>query len=102
MTLDLCICPTCGQKVADEPTKLARECLSRVQVEVFDLVRKRPGLTREDIARIIYANRRDGGPEAADRAVGSIVTSLNPKLKTFGMVVRGNKHSGYHLKRVEL
>ena len=87
------ICPTCRQVIA--PTGLR---LPRIKQIIFETVRKRPGLSAEQLRCAVWADDPSGGPE--DRKVLHVhVNQLNRLLAPHGIRVR-NQGGGYRVRSV--
>src|SRR5262245_44166595 len=84
------VCPRCGA-----PTIPAGLALPPIKARILDAVRRRPGISAEELRCVIWAGDSDGGPE--DRKVLHVhVHQLNKLIAPLGVAVRGGSN-GYRL-----
>jgi len=84
------LCPCCGQPIV--PAGLA---LPPTKQRILDTVRRRPGVTAEELREIVWADDPAGGPE--DRKVLYVhVHQLNRLIAPLGVAVRGGT-GGYRV-----
>lgn len=83
-------CPTCGA-----PTISAELVLPPIKKRVLDAVRRRPGITAEQLRGIVWAHDPAGGPENF-KTIHVHIWQLNQRLAPLGVAVRGGSN-GYHL-----
>jgi hypothetical protein len=76
-------CPRCGQPVI--PAEIPS--LPKIKKAIFDAVRRRPGITAEELRCIAWAHDPSGGP--ADRKVLHVhVSQLNKLIAPLGLMIR--------------
>jgi hypothetical protein len=85
-------CPHCGQVIV--PTGLRLPPLKRC---IFNLVRRRPGITAEELRSLVWASDPNCGPEN-HKAVHVHVFQLNQLLAPAGITIRGSKSFGYRIE----
>lgn len=89
-------CPCCGQPAVPETLPLPP-----VKRRILEAVRRRPGISAEDLRTAVWADDPGGGPE--DRKVLHVhVHQLNKLLAPFGVAVRAPKGAGagYRIRSV--
>src|SRR5262249_24999707 len=87
------ICSHCGQPIA--PTGLR---LPRIKRIILEAVKRRPGISAEDLRSIVWADDPNGGPE--DRKVLHVhVNTLNHLLAPDGMLLR-SQGGGYQIRSI--
>jgi hypothetical protein len=89
------ICEACGQ-----PVLIRSELppLTPIQQAIFDIVRKRPGLSAERLRSLVWDDP-SGGPESRN-AIFVHVSGLNKRLAPLGVTVR-SQGGGYQIVRAE-
>jgi hypothetical protein len=71
--------------------------LPSTKQKILDVVRKRPGISAEELRCAVWADDPDGGPE--DRKVLHVlVAELNTLLRPLGIMVR-SQGGGYQILR---
>lgn len=81
-------CPACGQTL---PAKLKLPIkLVDSQMLIVERVHRagKQGILSTDLADYVYADDRDGGPEAARKVLATRICIINKKLKEMGFVIR--------------
>jgi hypothetical protein len=78
------ICESCGQPVLVQPELPP---LPPTKQRILDAVRRRPGISAEELRCVVWADDPNGGPE--DRKCLHVhVAQLNALLRTLGIMVR--------------
>jgi hypothetical protein len=91
MNQQLKICPQCGQPIPPEGLRLPR-----IKERILEAVKRRPGISAEELRTIVWADDPNGGPE--DRKVLHVhVSQLNQLLAPFGIMVR-SQGGGYQIR----
>jgi hypothetical protein len=78
-----------------------KAALKPIEARLFEIICRSPGLTQLELADRLYADDPNGGPDNASAAIGSLVNATNVKLIPFRLRLRGNKHYGHRLERIE-
>jgi hypothetical protein len=88
------ICEACGQ-----PVLIRSELppLTPIQQAIFDIVRKRPGVSAERLRSLVWG--ASGGPESRS-AIFVHVSGLNKRLAPLGVMIR-SQGGGYQIVRAE-
>jgi DNA-binding SARP family transcriptional activator len=81
-------CPSCGRPLPRLPP---------IKRRIFDLVSRRPGISVDQLAGLVWADDPAGGPENARKNIHVQVNQLNHRLAPFGIAVRGSIAGGYRL-----
>jgi hypothetical protein len=89
--MTLC-CPQCRQPVA--PTGLR---LPRIKQRILESVRRRPGITVQELLDQVWADALDGGPLTGAKCLHVHVAQLNRRLAPHGLTVRA-LDGGYQLR----
>ncbi len=91
-------CPTCGHPVPDD--YVPGLILSPEQKKIFKIVCRRSpeGISQDDLANILYADRRDGGPNNAQVTIRTTIYNINRKLIPYRLRILGR--GGYRLTGV--
>lgn len=85
-------CKTCGAVLKETRYGVA---MSPLKARIFDLVEKRPGITRREIAAIVYGNDRD----SSNVAIGSHVKQIRELFMDHESIsVIGRAHHGISVK----
>jgi hypothetical protein len=85
-------CPCCGQPVI--PAGLM---LPRVKTRIFDLIRRRPGISAETLAALVWAEDPNGGRDR--KTIYVHISQLNHRwLAKHGVQIRGSCSAGYHVQ----
>jgi hypothetical protein len=84
-------CPTCGQ-----PKLTGDLLLPPVKKRLLEIVRRRPGITAEELRSLIWTGP-DGGPENS-KCLHVHVHQLNRLLAPLGLVIRGSVSGGYQMR----
>jgi hypothetical protein len=87
-------CPCCGQPII--PTGLM---LPRVKARIYDIVRRLPGISAEQLVEHVWSDQ-DGGPESGRKAIHVHIYGLNRLLAQHGLQVRGSTSGGYRVLEV--
>src|SRR5262249_24953832 len=87
------ICKACGQPVI-QPSELPP--LSPIKRRIFDAVRRRPGITAQELRDWVWADDIDGGPLTNTKCLHVHVAQLNTLLRPFGIAVR-SQGGGYQI-----
>jgi hypothetical protein len=88
------ICSTCGQPIP--PTGLR---LPKIKARIYELVKRRPGITAQELRDLVWAHDIDGGPECR-HTIFVHVAQLNDLLRSHGIRVR-SEGGGYRIRTVE-
>jgi hypothetical protein len=92
-------CPCCNGSgvIPDGPPVY----LSKLEAKVWDVIRRHPGISSDDLADRVYSDRDDGGPLYARSNVIKTVGLLNKRLIKAGFRVENRNttktHGGYRL-----
>jgi DNA-binding response OmpR family regulator len=86
------ICPSCGQPIA--PTGL---CLPPIKQRIFEAVKRRPGITAQQLRDWVWADDLDGGPLTDTKCLHVHVAQLNRLLAPHGIIVR-SQGGGYQIR----
>jgi hypothetical protein len=85
-------CPACGQ-----PKLTGDLLLPPLKKRLLEIVRRRPGITAEELRSLVWAEDPNGGPE--DRKCLHVhVHQLNRLLAPLGLVIRGSVSGGYRMR----
>src|SRR5215472_2797458 len=90
------ICESCGQPVI-QPTELPS--LPPIKQRIFDAVRRRPGITAQELRDWVWADDIDGGPLTDTKCLHVHVAQLNTLLRPLGIMVR-SQGGGYQILAV--
>ncbi len=93
-------CPCCQQPIPDPIGFRPGIHLGAVEARLFQTLRRAPdGLTCGELIDIIYANRRDGGPE--HNIISVMAKNINRKIAPLGLRIKGTGGPGsvYRLLR---
>jgi hypothetical protein len=82
-------CSCCGQPVV--PVEELH--LSPIQRRIFDAVRRRPGISAENLRDVVWADDPNGGPECR-HCIYVHVFQLNQRLAPLSILVRAPKGAG--------
>ena len=88
------VCEACGQPVLQ---RSELPPLTPIQQAIFDIVRKRPGVSAERLRGLVWQGP-DGGPESRN-AIFVHIAGLNARLAPLGVTVRSR--GGYRIVRTE-
>jgi DNA-binding response OmpR family regulator len=70
--------------------------LPPIKQRIFEAVRRRPGISAEELRGVVWADDPNGGPE--DRKVLHVhVSQLNHRLAAYGIMVR-SQGGGYRIR----
>ena len=86
-------CPACGQVIA--PTGLH---LPRVKMQIYEAVRRRPGITPAALRDVVWGLDPNGGPESRT-ILHTHISQLNILLRPHGIEVR-SAGGGYSIRSV--
>jgi hypothetical protein len=87
------ICESCGQPVL---VRSELPPLPPIKQRIFDAVKRRPGISAEELRGVVWADDLNGGPE--DRKVLHVhVSQLNQLFAPFGIMVR-SQGGGYQIR----
>jgi hypothetical protein len=92
------LCPCCGQ-ARPEALDAAVLDLSPRMAAIVRTVARKPGISAQDLASVIYADDPDGGPLTAEKTVATIICNNRGVLARHGLRLfagRGSR-SGYRL-----
>ena len=91
-------CPTCGQVIGPEVPHLPP-----TKQRIYEIIRKHPGISAEQLRDAVWWDRPDGGPESR-HALYVHVAQLNARLKPFGIVVRAPRGGteGYRIQKCDM
>jgi hypothetical protein len=88
------ICPTCNQPIVPEGLRLPP-----IKVRILGAVRRRPGITAQELRDWVWADDIDGGPLTDTKCLHVHVAQLNTLLRPQGITVR-SEGGGYYVKVV--
>lgn len=89
-------CPHCGSGIPE----LSR--FSKMQRQIIEVVRKRPGLTIEEITQAVYGSDPDGGPSS--NVVSVHIRNINRRMRDDGLKIGSvprNRDAGIHIQKLE-
>ncbi len=91
-------CPTCGHPIPED--HLPGIHFSPLQGKIFKIISRRSpaGISQEDLADVVYADRRDGGPINARVTIRTTIYQINRKLIPHRLRITGR--GGYRLTGV--
>ena len=87
------ICSHCGQPI---PPKGLR--LPPIKQRIYDAVKRRPGITAQELRDWVWADDPNGGPESR-KVLHVHVSQLNHLLAPLGIMVR-SQGGGYRIRSV--
>jgi hypothetical protein len=87
------ICSHCGQPI---PPKGLR--LPPIKQRIYDAVKRRPGITAQELRDWVWADDPDGGPLTDTKCLHTHVAQLNALLRPLGIMVR-SQGGGYQIIR---
>lgn len=89
------VCESCGQ-----PILLQSELppLPPVKQRILDAVRRRPGISAQQLRDVVWAGDLDGGPLTDTKCLHVHVAQLNALLRPLGICVR-SQGGGYQIIR---
>lgn len=97
-------CPCCGfsERNLKSVIAVARGKLTAYEVKVFDMLSRSFGewFDSEAVVSKVYEDDPNGGPDAADRVVTSLVWRMNTKLEQFGLHVQSRQGRGNQGRRL--
>ena len=88
------ICDACGQPVL---VRSELPPLPPIKQRILDAVRRRPGITAQELRNWIWADDPDGGPLTDTKCLHVHVSQLNNLLAPLGVCVR-SQGGGYFVK----
>jgi hypothetical protein len=88
------ICPACQQVIAPSGLRLPP-----IKAKIYDAVRRRPGITAQELRDWVWSDDIDGGPLTAAKCLHVHVSQLNDLLRARGITVR-SEGGGYFVKAV--
>lgn len=94
-----CACPHCGAPMPDVPLEAMLSACTPGQRRILDLVARRPGLSGNEVADVVYQDDPDGGPLYARGTIAVQVKNLNKRILPLGWRVEGR--AGFHGYRLE-
>ena len=96
MTRQQPVCESCGQ-----PVIVSSELppLPPIKQRILDAVRRRPGITAQELRDWVWADDLDGGPLTDTKCLHVHVAQLNALLRPLGIVVR-SEGGGYRIRSV--
>ena len=86
-------CPACGQVIA--PTGLH---LPRVKMQIYEAVRRRPGITPAALRDVVWGLDPNGGPESRT-ILHTHISQLNRLLAPYKIEIR-SAGGGYRIRSV--
>lgn len=94
-------CPCCQGSGEIEERPKGPECLSPTALRIWEIVRRRNGISGPDLVNLIYADRANGGPVNARKSVHVTICKANKLLAAEGVQIKGTggRGSTYHLVR---
>lgn len=91
------VCESCGQLLPPDNPFAGKP----VKARIYDIVTKRPGLTRFELAALVYAEDPNGGPESTN-AISIHIHWMNIKLAKLGLCISASRRrGGYRLLKLE-
>jgi len=87
------ICPTCHQVIAPEGLQLPR-----IKAQIYEAVRRRPGITPAALRDVLYGLDPNGGPESRT-ILHTHIAQLNLLLRPRGIEIRSSG-GGYRVRSV--
>ena len=89
------ICKCCGQTLP--PTVFHNIKMPKGSMQILEMVAKAGphGMSSERLFNMLYAHRRDGGPETGMKCLHVRISHLNKKIRPHGFEVRAT-HPGWH------
>ena len=92
-------CQACGHpmQAGGQPLRDLREgiWLTPMKTRIFDLIKARPGISRKDLAWLLYESVN----EARLLTVGSHVKQLRDKYLATDLYIHGTASHGYRIRR---
>ena len=88
------ICEACGQPVL---VRSELPPLTPIQQAIFDIVRKHPGVSAEQLRGLVWQHDPNGGPECR-HTIFVHVSLLNKRLAPLGVTIR-SQGGGYQIIR---
>ena len=98
------ICPCCGTEIRPRRRleALVKRLSPQLQGPVMQaLVDARCPLSTDQLVRIVYGGRPDGGPLAADKLIHITISRLRPKVEALGYRIIHEGWSGYSIHPIE-
>jgi hypothetical protein len=92
-------CPTCQRPFPPEI-----QLTGKVRQRLYDYISKHPeGVSLQDIADYVYAEKPDGGPKWAESSLYITIQRVNRKLLAYGKLIKatGGPGSVYRIIDVE-
>lgn len=65
--------------------------------KIYEFIRKNQPCYAKDIANHIYANRRDGGPQAGFSMITQYISAINKELKRIDLQIISIRGRGYEI-----
>ena len=94
MNQQLKICSQCGQPIPPAGLRLPR-----IKERIFEAVRRRPGITAQELRDWVWVDDIDGGPLTDTKCLHVHVAQLNTLLRPLGICVR-SEGGGYRIRSV--
>lgn len=85
-------CPCCGQSLPGPFPSVTGDKRKRL----VELIARKPGLHRNELTAMLYADDIDGGPQSTN-IVSVILSQAKAQLKADGYKVRSSRWTGYSL-----
>ena len=89
------ICSQCGQVIAPKGLRLPP-----IKARIFEVVKRRPGITAQQLRDWVWADDTDGGPLTDTKCLHVHVAQLNALLRPFGIAVR-SQGGGYQIRSAQ-
>ena len=89
------ICSQCGQVIPPEGPHLPP-----IKEKIYAAVKRRPGITAQQLRDWIWADDIDGGPLTDTKCLHVHVAQLNALLRPLGIMVR-SQGGGYQIRDVK-
>jgi DNA-binding response OmpR family regulator len=94
-------CPCCGQTTAAQtPAEIVARNLPPIQSAILRTLAADFGsfVRTADIARQVWANDPNGGPDGTGVSISQAVRRMRPMLEKHGMTAESEKWLGYRVK----
>ena len=92
------ICDACGQPMLMLRSELPS--LLPIKQRILEIVRRRPGITAQELRDWVWADDTDGGPLTDTKCLHVHVAQLNALLRPFGIAVR-SQGGGYQIRSAQ-
>jgi len=94
-------CPCCGQRIAAQtPADAVARILPPLQSAILRTLASDFGsfVQTKIIARNVWANDPNGGPDGTGISISQAVRRMKPVLEQHGMTAEARRHFGYRVK----